>query len=171
MTGRSYAHIDLRRVGPDDWVLWRQLRLEALEEAPHAFSSKLTDWQGERDAESRWRSRLSDVPFNIVGYLERNAAGMVSATAPEDGTIELISMWVAPFARGHGVGNALIRAVTAWSAEQGVARIALVVFENNPHAIALYRRHGFTDYGAIATGGSGFPPERKMICDLKGWRP
>jgi GNAT superfamily N-acetyltransferase len=40
---------------------------------------------------------------------------MVGATTSGgDDVIELISMWVAPFARGHGVGDAAIRRVLAW---------------------------------------------------------
>jgi ribosomal protein S18 acetylase RimI-like enzyme len=101
-----------------------------------------------------------------VSYLDSTAAGMVSATAPEDGTIELISMWVAPFARGRSVGDALLAAVKAWAAEQGAARICLAVFETNAHAIAFYSRHGFTDSDAIDIGGSRFPPERKMVWNL-----
>ncbi|MDQ2841327.1 MAG: hypothetical protein M3Y72_09865 [Acidobacteriota bacterium] len=72
----------------DDWPLWRKLRLEALEEAPYAFSSTLVDWQGEGDTEARWRARLSTVPLNVVADLNGTVAGMVSATAPsQDETI------------------------------------------------------------------------------------
>jgi len=147
-------------------MLWRKLRLAALGEAPDAFSSKLTDWQGEGDTEARWRTRLSAVAFNIVSYLDGTAAGMVSATAPEDGTIELISMWVAPFARGRSVGDALLAAVKAWAAQRGAARIGLAVFQTNAHAIAFYRRHGFSNSDAIGIGGSRLPPERKMVWNL-----
>ena len=163
MPGAPRSSIDILQLGPDDWMLWRKLRLEALGEAPDAFSSKLADWQGEGDTESRWRTRLSAVPFNIVSYLDSTSAGMVSATAPEHGTVELISMWVAPFARGRSVGDALLAAVKAWAAEQEAARISLAVFETNAHAIAFYRRHGFTDSDAIGIGGSRFPPERTMV--------
>ena len=48
--------VRVRRVTPDEWPLWRGLRLRALAEAPHAFSSRLVDWQGA--AEDRWRARL-----------------------------------------------------------------------------------------------------------------
>lgn len=44
---------------PDDWPIWRELRLAALAEAPQAFGSRLADWQGEGDREERWRDRLS----------------------------------------------------------------------------------------------------------------
>jgi ribosomal protein S18 acetylase RimI-like enzyme len=158
--------IDLAPIGADDWVLWRKLRLEALREAPYAFSSRLADWQGEGDTEPRWRARLSAVPCNIVSYLRRMPAGMASATAPEDRSIELISMWVAPFARGRGVGDALIGAIISWATEQAAVHIHLAVFESNPRAIALYRRHGFVDAGVLKPGDPGLPVERRMIRDL-----
>jgi ribosomal protein S18 acetylase RimI-like enzyme len=110
--------IELARLGPDDWPLWRRLRLEALAEAPHAFSSKLSDWTGRGDHESRWRSRLGTVALNLACYLDRTEAGMASATAPADGEVELISMWVAPFARGRGVGDTgCIAATASWTTE------------------------------------------------------
>ncbi len=94
----------VRSIGADDWRLWRELRLEALREAPYAFSSTLADWQGDGDTEQRWRARLTSVPFNVVAYFDDAAAGIVSGTAPDaENTVELISMWVAPFG-GDGMG-------------------------------------------------------------------
>jgi GNAT superfamily N-acetyltransferase len=157
----------VRVVGVDDWRLWRDVRLEALREAPHAFSSTLTAWQGEGDTEMRWHARLSAVPFNVVAYVGGEAAGMVSGTAAdEDGTSELISMWVAPFARGRGVGDSLVAAVVQWARKQRAVKIALAVFEGNEHARVLYRRHGFVDAGAIAGTGNG-TVERQMVLDLR----
>lgn len=96
--------------------LWRELRLAALAEAPAAFGSTLAEWTGAGDTAQRWRARLLSVPLNIVLTYNGEAAGMVSATAPgDDGAIELISMWVAPFARGRGVGDAAVRRVLAFA--------------------------------------------------------
>src|SRR5690349_14341050 len=109
MTRPFQNEIHLRRIGIDDWALWRKLRLEALAEAPYAFGSTLADWQGQGDTEARWRGRLSDVPLNVIAEWQETAAGMVSATAPDpDGAVELISMWVAPAVRGYGIGDALV---------------------------------------------------------------
>lgn len=168
MTSSPQCAINLRLVGVDDWPLWRELRLEALADSPYAFGSTLAEWRGEGDTEIRWRARLSTVPVNIVADLNGNAAGMVSATAADqDGTIELISMWVAPFARGHGVGDSLVAAVIEWARKQRAAKIALDVVESNEHAVALYRRHRFFDAGAIDCTGSGVASERHMVCELQ----
>ncbi len=54
-------------------------------------------------------------------------------------------MWVAPSARGHGGGEALIEAVVAWVRSLGASRLQLWVTATNEPAIALYRRTGFVD--------------------------
>jgi ribosomal protein S18 acetylase RimI-like enzyme len=145
MQHRARSAIEIRAIGLDEWQEWRAQRLAALEEAPHAFCSTLAEWQGEGDTEQHWRARLSSVPLNALAFIDGAPAGMVSATAPDaTGTTELISMWVAPFARGRGVSDALIAAVIAWARTQPSARITLEVFAHNEPAIALYRRHGFT---------------------------
>jgi ribosomal protein S18 acetylase RimI-like enzyme len=165
---RSFQkEINLRKIGIDDWPLWRKLRLKALKQAPYAFGSTLADWQGEGDTEARWRGRLSDVPLNIVAEWQKTAAGMASATAPNpEGAVEIMSMWVAPFARGHGVGDALVNTIIQWAREQQASRVGLAVFEGNEHALALYHRHGFIDVGAIASTSGGTVTERKMIRGL-----
>jgi ribosomal protein S18 acetylase RimI-like enzyme len=136
--------IEVQVLQPDDWPLWRQLRLEALAESAAAFHSTLAQWTGDGDAEERWRARLSDVPLNIVLRSDGAPAGMVSAYVKADDTVELISMWIAPFARGRGVGDAAVRAVLTWANQR---EVVLSVKADNHRAIALYQRHGFVDAG------------------------
>ena len=85
--------LTLQRLSPDDWRLWPIVRLQALEEAPYAFGTLLSEWQGEGDLETRWRSRLDDVPFNVVAVVDRRPVGQVSGTDLADRlSVELISM-------------------------------------------------------------------------------
>ncbi|WNV88643.1 GNAT family N-acetyltransferase [Umezawaea sp. Da 62-37] len=152
--------IVVRVLGVDDWEVWRELRLSALGEAPDAFGAKLADWLGEGDVERRWRARLGGGTHNLVAYLDGRAAGMVSGTGPDrHGTVGLISMWVAPFARGRGVGDALVAAVVDWAEEHATGRVTLDVLRDNDRASALYRRHGFLDAGAAGEA------ERRMVRD------
>lgn len=136
-------------LSPDDWQVWRSLRLAALADAPGAFGSTLAEWTGHGDTEQRWRGRLATVALNVLLTLEDQPAGMVSATAPgREGAVEMISLWVAPFARGHGVGDAALDCVVAWAhAEFGDVSVVLSVKTDNTSAIQLYGRHGFTDAG------------------------
>ena len=159
--------ISLRFLTNNDWQLWRNLRLQALEEAPYAFSSRLVEWQGDGDTEARWRSRLSAAPINIVAELNGVPAGMVSGTGPSpEGTVELFSMWVAPFARGQGVGDALVSAVVNWAQEQRASKIVLAVFEDNAPAVALYRRHHFVQRGPFAQDRPKERRQHQMVRDL-----
>ncbi len=141
--------LELLILGPDDWALWRRLRLEALAEAPYAFGSTLADWQGDGDREERWRSRLAGSGArNLVAVLDGLPAGMASGV-PSDRSdcADLISMWVSPAARGRGVGDALIEAIGQWAVESGFRTLLLSVMAGNDAAIALYRRNGFLDTG------------------------
>jgi ribosomal protein S18 acetylase RimI-like enzyme len=61
--------------------------------------------------------------------------------------VELISLWVAPSARGHGVADALIEDIAAWAASLRSPALWLSVREDNAPAIALYRRRGFEPTG------------------------
>lgn len=153
------ADIELRRLTPDEWPLWRSIRLDALSEAPYAFVSTLADWQGVGDSKDRWRSRLMDVSFNVVAVLDGSGVGQVSATHLDEFlSVELISMWVSPQARGRGVGDALIDAVLGWAADCGADSVSLAVKSTNQHAIALYERTGFVAQGK----NPGAPDERRM---------
>ncbi|HEY1682405.1 MAG TPA: GNAT family N-acetyltransferase [Candidatus Tumulicola sp.] len=152
--------MNLRSCGEDDWVAWRAVRLAALTEAPYAFGSTLADW---RDAtEERWRQRLRSVPCNMVVAIDGVDVGMASGF-PEEGNVLLISMWVAPSARGHGVGDRLIESVTEWARELGVPAVDLDVVESNLPAIALYRRNGFVDAGPSTHDQIEGVPQRRMI--------
>lgn len=138
--------LHLRVIGPDDWKIWRELRLAALEEAPYAFGSRLADWQGENDREDRWRTRLA-IPGcrSFVAEMDGRPVGMAAGVPGEDpGVAELVSMWVSPDARGRGVGDILIRAVERWARETQARELHMAVAEGNSAALGLYERHGYT---------------------------
>jgi ribosomal protein S18 acetylase RimI-like enzyme len=154
----------LIRLTTEDWLIWRSLRLQALTEAPYAYSSKLADWQGEGDLETRWRDRLASVPFNLLAVLNQFPVGMVSASEPDgDGIVELFSLWVAPMGRGRGVGNALVEAVVLWARDCGAQLVSLNVKEGNVRAMELYLRYGFVDMGVVAQPSAEDTLERRFL--------
>ncbi|MEG3631421.1 GNAT family N-acetyltransferase [Streptomyces poriticola] len=136
-------------LGPDDWRDWRELRPAALADAPHAFGSRLADRQGEGDREERRRARPA-IPgsCNLVARVDGHPAGMASGVPDEQpGTAELISPWVGPAARGHGVGSRLVAEVERWAVHVGAGPPRLSVRPGNGPALALYERHGFRPTG------------------------
>ncbi len=143
--GSLVTVIELCVLTPDEWAIWRELRLAALMEAPDAFSARLADWQGDGDREERWRARLG-IPgsYNLAAVFDGRPVGMVSGLpANADGLVELISMWVGPGARGQGVGDRLMRAVEGWARRSGAKGMRLAVMAGNEPAVALYHRHGY----------------------------
>lgn len=138
--------ITTKQLSPDDWSEWRSVRLRALADAPAAFGSTLADWIDAAD--DRWRSRIRDVPLNVIAVVDDEHVGQVSATIKDPAaTIELIGMWVSPAARGTGVGDTLIGAVTAWAATQQATAVELSVKAANSPARRLYERNGFSVAG------------------------
>ncbi len=153
----------IRRLGSDEWEAWREVRHQALGEAPHAFGSTLGEWQGTGDREDRWRARLDEVPFNVVALVDDQLVGQASGTEPDEaGAVEVISMWVAPHVRGTGIAEELLDAIGGFAAEQGATEVALSVRSANARAIPLYERAGFTDQGVSPDD----PDERLMTCAL-----
>src|SRR5699024_5249085 len=98
-------------LAPDDWPIWRELRLRALEDAPEAFASTLAEVL-ERDTEEHWRAGVTAPMVPFVAELDGAPAAMGRLMWPEDhdAPVELISVWVAPEHRGRGVGGALVTA-------------------------------------------------------------
>lgn len=156
--------VSVRSVGAEQWEEWRGLRLAALTEAPDAFAATLADWTGPNDRAERWRARLEQVPLNLVGDVDGEPAGMASATAPDGGSIDLLSLWVTPAHRGEGVADALVAAIIGW-ARPRADRLVAVVRVANRHAVELYRRHGFDDAGWATAPTAPFP-ERRMVLPL-----
>lgn len=151
--------VRLRVVSPEDWRVWREVRQRALTEAPYAFGSRLSDWQGVGDTEARWRERLRTVPLNVIAEVSGEPAGMVSGTRVDD-EVELVSLWVDPQFRGTGVGDSLVEAVAGWAKSQGIGTLVLSVRAENPHARAFYQRLGFVDGGCPMPDESGVPEVR-----------
>ena len=142
----------LHRPRPSEWSRLRDLRLRCLLEDPDAFGSTHADTVG-RPPE-HWQQRLgaADQVF-FIGVLDGEDCGLVCSGAwpGRPGVAGLFSMWVAPEARGRGLGEALIEGVITWATEQGFERVVLDVGDDNPNAIALYARCGFERTGRVGT--------------------
>ena len=141
------AMVMVREVTGDDWELMRDVRLAALAEAPSAFGSTYA-----REAafpEERWRERISERSVTYFAYDETDdvtPAGLVGVYV-EDGTAEVVSMWVRPAFRGRRVGETLVEAAASWAKSRSFATLFLWVTEANGPAQRLYARCGFTPTG------------------------
>ena len=128
-----------------DWQAWRDIRLLALRAAPDAFSSTYAEQA--RHGGDYWRQRVSGGGLFLAWIPEGSAAepaGMAGGYQAAPGTVQLISMFVRPQARGRGVGEALIDVVIGWARERDATSVHLWVTETNKHARLLYERCGFS---------------------------
>jgi GNAT superfamily N-acetyltransferase len=123
----------------------RDIRLEALRDAPAAFGSTY-----EREVlrpEAHWRDWIARGGTFLAFVPEVSAAapaGLIGGYQQDPVTVELVSMYVRPRARGRGVGEALVATVINWAAERNAASVHLWVTEANAQARVLYERCGFT---------------------------
>ncbi|PXX57690.1 acetyltransferase (GNAT) family protein [Nocardia tenerifensis] len=145
----NLSTIDIRVLTADEWEVFRRVRLRTLTDSPQFFGSTLAEAQARTERD--WRAALADRTQFLAsadGVELGTVAGMID---PERGGVHLISMWVAPEARGTGVADLLVRAVLDWAAAGGHTTVWLEFAEGNVVAERLYLRNGF-----VRTGVTGF---------------
>ncbi|MCW2726715.1 MAG: family N-acetyltransferase [Frankiales bacterium] len=139
--------VDVRVVGPEDWAVWRELRLEALQDTPIGFLE--TYDRAARLDESGWRARLARGAYCVVAEQDAEPVGM-SLGFLDEGQPTVGAVFIRPQARGRarGVLAAMVDRVADWAQRvHGAHELALWVHEDNARAQAAYERLGF-----VATG-------------------
>jgi len=135
----------VRRLSPEDWQLYRRVRLAALEEAPYAYGSS---YAREVDIpERRWRQGLKD-RARFIAEVDGVVAGTVSGGAGESSRAAgMTAMWVDPRFRRGGVGDLLVKTLLEWARSAGFGEMFLWVTDGNTGAERLYERNGFVRTG------------------------
>ncbi|HEU5417757.1 MAG TPA: GNAT family N-acetyltransferase [Streptosporangiaceae bacterium] len=99
---------------------------------------KWIEWiSDDEDFRPQW-SLLATIDGTDAGFIVGDAAGWIT------------QLGVVPAARGAGLGGRMIAEVAGLMRAAGETTITLNVGTDNPHAIALYRRLGFTRTGRRA---------------------
>lgn len=135
-----------------EWRTYKDLRLASLADSPDAFGSTLAKEQSGGD--EQWAERLAagcasgfDLP--LLAELNGTPVGLAwgRIDPAESSVAHLYQMWVAPAARGLGVGRLLLDAFIDWGRSKQVTELALSVTCGNTPAMRLYRRAGFEPAG------------------------
>jgi ribosomal protein S18 acetylase RimI-like enzyme len=129
---------ELRRLGPDNWQDFREIRLRSLADSPDAFGSTLEREQG--FTEEDWRRRLSGPVCAVYDPGPVAVAGVFD----NDGVLYVWAMWTDPAHRGRGHARALLDALIP----DGTAA-QLDVNVSNDGARAAYERYGFVGTGRL----------------------
>ena len=133
---------EIRRLDPEEWRLWRELRLVALADAPDAFGGNYAHSRAQSD--EWWKERAGGHCW--VASEDGRFVGMAQWFLLEDDKPLLISMYVRAEARGRGIGELLIEAICREARAQGYSHLHLGVTEGSP-ARRLYERCGFVTTG------------------------
>ncbi|RYG34277.1 GNAT family N-acetyltransferase [bacterium] len=146
--------ISIEKLNPEQWPLYKALRLEGLERDPQAYGSTLASNSAHPDG--YWQNRLAvalvDSSQTILFALSvGRPVGMVAATPTEEPeTVRIISMYVSTDYRGQGISRQLMNA--AIEELRGLGRFRTVELDLNPAqlpALGLYRSLGFEVCGEI----------------------
>ncbi len=155
--------VELRRVDESCWRTYRDVRLAMLLDTPSAFAST---YAGEAAfPDDRWLERVRGPARTWLAVRGDLPVGSVTSFRFEEqdaGDTCLVGMWVAPHARGSGVGEALVGAVLEDARERGLRRVVLDVAQANTSARRLYERMGFR-----ATGRTGTLPWDVSVAELE----
>lgn len=144
--------IILRSAVPGDATAYREMRLEALREHPHAFGAGYeetlahpdTYWQKRMQMDDEWDALyLAEYGGKLIGMtgIHRDSgkkgqhAALVWGVYVRDG-------W-----RGMRIADELIRLCLDWGRRHGVVIARLGVATTNTAAIRCYERCGFSNYG------------------------
>ncbi len=129
---------ELRRLGPDDWAAFRDIRLRSLADAPDAFGSTLEREQA--FTESDWRRRVSGPVYAVSDPGPVAVGGLFE----HDGVRHVWGMWTDPAHRGRGHARRILDALIAPDADA-----VLDVNVTNAAARAAYERYGFVGTGTF----------------------
>lgn len=143
--------VEFQRVTPQNILIYRDVRLRALQESPWAFGSTYARESQLTDADWMERAKRWDGVTGIL-YLAMDAdvaCGMAGSFIDEKDAAraQLISMWSAPTHRKQGVGRMLVEQVIAWARSRGVKVLTLMVTSVNPGAERFYEQLGFVRTG------------------------
>src|SRR5262245_50616089 len=142
----SVDNIKIRRLAheePADAILYRDIRLEALQANPEAFGST---FELENAQPLSWFSdRLSG--STVLGAFRNAELVAIAGLAVHKGQRKahkgmLWVMYVRPAARNASVGRRLVEAICNLARQQ-VELIQLTVVQDNEQARSLYTRQGF----------------------------
>ncbi|MGD9933542.1 MAG: N-acetyltransferase family protein [Dehalococcoidia bacterium] len=151
MTAPAEAPV-IRPLLADEWPELRDVRIQALEDSPDAFSFTAAEARQQHDSYwQRWAAGSPDGRRSVF-IVEHHGKlqGLGSAVLSDDRIGHVGAMWLAPSLRGTGLGGQLFDAVRGFLLQLDPVAVVLTVTETNAPAISLYRSRGF-EFTGVAT--------------------
>lgn len=134
--------VTVRVLVEDEWSQYRDMRLAALKDSPHAFSGRL-DEEAELD-EQHWRDCMVRARRLLA---ERDGVGVgvvsVGPAADEEESANVFGLWVTTEARNSGVAWRLVEAACDEATTDGYSQLYYWVGTQNGRAIGFAGNFGF----------------------------
>ena len=162
--------ITIEPITPLNTLVFKAVRLRALQDGPHAFSS--TYAKESQFSDSEWLTRAERMNGERgAGFLAMDGGspcGIVGSFLDQNDPTRawIVSMWTAPAHRQQGIGRLLIRKVEDWACLRKAHRLPLMVTSNNEPAIRFYERLGF-----VRTGRTEAYPNDPSVIEHEMARP
>ena len=104
---------------------------------------------------------VENIPTVLIAYVSQQPAGCGCFKKFDESSVEVKRMFVANEHRGKGIGAAILTELEKWAAELGQKATILELGNNQPEAIRLYTKQGYT---VIPNYGQYIGMEATSIC-------
>ncbi len=140
--------IQIVKLMPEEWLRYREIRLESLREEPQAFGSSSAVMA--EKPETYWQGRLAEALQGEKSWLlfaqeGEHVIGMIGAFCDEAQVFAtIVSVYVSKEARGKGTGKILMEGILSEIGKKAnLHKVVLGVNREQIAAVELYRRFGF----------------------------
>jgi ribosomal protein S18 acetylase RimI-like enzyme len=145
--------MNIRKLTPEDWEMYKKIRLEALQKDASAFGSSYDESVGRTDEE--WKKKL-ERPKSFVFAIEDGSEhiGMAAAYQEEGEIVSHVAyvwgVYVRESFRGKGIGKKLLKVVLdEIQRNPKIEKANLNVNKNQIAAVKLYESLGFQIAGTL----------------------
>ncbi len=159
----------IKKLRPEDFEIWKSVRLEALKNSPESFASSYEEESSGSDSDFKKNLIQSDVFGVFIGYSLVACAGFYSLNSLKTKHRGVIwGLYTQLEYRGQGIASALIQTIIH-HARSRVIQLHLTCVTSNLAAVAFYQKQGFSIYGREDRSlkvAETFFDEYLMILDL-----
>ena len=135
--------IELRALTPDDWSAVADIYWDGMRDGLATFETEVPSWEEWDAGHLREHRLVAELLGEVVGWAALSPASKRRCYA---GVVEN-SVYVAPEARGRGVGRQLLEALIAGARASGLWTIQCSIFPENRASLVLHERCGFRVVG------------------------